>query len=225
VALLILLATGIAVFCAMGGYRVFAFEHLVECKDTLIDWANTHPFLSPLAFIATYLILGLFGLPGSTVLNVTAGLLFDFWKGLLLAVLASAAASSVAFLSFRYLLKSFVYPRVHRRFPRLEETLKAEGAYFVFAIRMIPVIPFSLTNCVLAVSPVTFPAYVGASALALLPRHLLYVYAGLHLGDLQDPDDLLSAPLVAALALLALLPWVLKRALPAVRNRLITKPR
>jgi uncharacterized membrane protein YdjX (TVP38/TMEM64 family) len=222
-ALLAVLTVGIAVFIFLGGHRALTFEQLVAHKDALIGSADTHPVWALVAFVAAYLILGLFGLPGSTVLNLTAGLLFDFREGVLLVILASTLGSSLAFFSFRYLFRSFVEARVQRRFPNLEEDLRREGAYFVFAMRLFPIIPYSFTNLVLAVSPVSFLVYLGVSLLALLPRYLLYVYAGTHLGDVQDPDDLFSPSLIGVLALLAVLPWVLKWAAPRIKSRFMKK--
>jgi uncharacterized membrane protein YdjX (TVP38/TMEM64 family) len=222
-ALLAVLAVGIVVFFLLGGHRVLTFEQLVAHKDALVGLADAHPIWSRITFLVAYLILGLFGLPGSTVLNLTSGLLFDFWGGLLLVILASTLASSLAFFSFRYLFRGFVEAKVRGHFPRLEEDLQREGAYFVFAMRLFPVIPYSFTNLVLAVSPVSFLLYLGVSLLALLPRYLLYVYAGTHLGDVQDPDDLFSPSLIGVLALLAVLPWALKWAAPRIRSRFMKK--
>jgi len=221
--LLAVLVSGVLVFLYFGGYREFTFEKLVARKEALVGSAASHPALAILAFAAAYLILGLFGLPGSTVLNLTAGLLFRFWLGLLLVVLASTLASSLAFLSFRYLFRNFVEAKVRRYFPRLEQELQQQGAYFIFAMRLFPVIPYSLTNLVLAVSPVRFLTYLAVSLLALLPRYLLYVYAGTNLGDVRDPDDLVSLPLIGVLALLAVLPWALKWAAPRIKRRFIKK--
>ena len=223
VLLLAVLIVGIALFFLLGGYRVFTFEHLVANKDALIGLADSHPALAPMAFVTAYLILGLFGLPGSTVLNLTAGLLFDFWEGLLLIILASTLASSLAFLSFRYLFRDFVEARVRSRFARLGEDLQREGSYFVFAMRVFPVIPYSFTNLVLSVSPVNFRTYVWVTLAAMLPRYLLYVYAGTHLGDVQDPDDLISPSLIGALAVLAILPFALKWAAPRIKGRFTKK--
>jgi uncharacterized membrane protein YdjX (TVP38/TMEM64 family) len=221
--LLIMLGAGIATFFILGGHHAITFETLVAHKDALIDLADNHPILAPMSFVATYLILGIFGLPGSTVLNLTAGVLFDFWKGLLLVMLGSTLASALAFFCFRYLFRSYVDAMVRSRFPKLEEDLEREGAYFVFAMRLFPVIPYSLTNLVLAVSPVRFLPYLLVSLLALLPRYILYVYAGDHLGDVQDVNDLFSPYLIGVLALLALLPWALKRAMPLLKRRFAKK--
>lgn len=210
-ALLGLLAAGATASVLLGWHRYFTFGHLVADKDTLIALADAHPRLAPLLFGAAYLTLGLFGLPGSTMLMLTSGVLFGFWKGLGLVVVASTAASALAFLSFRYLFRDFVERRVRGRLKDVEEGLQREGAYFVFALRLLPAIPYSLTNLVLSISPVEFGTYVGVSLLGLLPRYLLYVYAGAHLGDVQDPDDLFSPSVIAVLALLAVLPWIIKR--------------
>lgn len=218
-ALLILIGAGIATFFILGGHHAITFETLVEHKDALINLADSHPILAPMSFVVTYLILGLFGLPGSTVLNITAGVLFDFWKGLLLVILGSTLASVLAFFCFRYLFRNYVEAKVRSRFPKLEEDLEREGAYFIFAMRLFPVIPFSLTNLALAVSPVRFLPYLLVSLLALLPRYILYVYAGHNLGDVRDMNDLFSPYLIGVLALLALLPWALKRVMPLLKRR------
>jgi uncharacterized membrane protein YdjX (TVP38/TMEM64 family) len=218
-----LLVAGVGLFFFLGGHHTLTFDRLVANKDALIARADAHPLLAPVVFVVAYLVLGLLGLPGSTMLNLAAGLLFDFWEGLCLVIFSSLLASSLAFWSFRYLFRSYVEEKVRSRFPRLEEDLLREGAYFVFALRLLPAIPFSFSNLVLAVSPVSFFTYVVMTMLALLPRHLLYVYAGLHLGDLQDPDDLYSPALIGVLAVLALLPWFLKWAAPKMKAKFSRK--
>jgi len=70
------------------------------------------------------------------------------------------------------------------------------------------VVPFSATNFLLAISPVRFWPCLAVSLLALLPRHLIYVWAGDHLGDIQTPGDLWSPSLIASLTALAVLPWL-----------------
>jgi uncharacterized membrane protein YdjX (TVP38/TMEM64 family) len=224
-ALSALLAAGGAAFFLSGAYRMLSFEQLVHDKDYLIETAAAHSLVAQLSFVAAYLALGIFGLPGSTMLNVAAGLLFGFGRGLCLVTFASTGASSLAFFFFRYLFRDWVEPRVRRRFPNLEEHLEKEGAYFVFAMRVFPVIPFSLTNLVLAISPVRFLVYTAVTLLALMPRYLLYVYSGSHLGEVKSPNDLVSPPLIAALSALAVLPWLLKLAAPAIKRRMGGKAR
>jgi uncharacterized membrane protein YdjX (TVP38/TMEM64 family) len=206
--LLAVLCAGVAAFMVSGGYRFLSFDQLVTHKDALIAWADARPVLAAAVWLTAYLILGLFGLPGSTVLNVSAGLLFDFQKGLALVVFASTLASSIAFLSFRYLFRDWVEERSRRQFPHLVDGLEREGLYFVFTLRLLPVIPYSVTNLLVAVSPVRFWSSLLVSLVALMPRYLLYVYAGSHLGDLQSPSDLLSPKLIGVLSVLAVIPWV-----------------
>ena len=216
---LTVLAAGMAVFFVLGAHHTFTFEHLVDHKDAFIAWADAHSILAPVAFVAAYLLLGFFGLPGSTALNLMAGLLFDFVQGLLLVVLASTLASSLAFFSFRYLFRDYVLSKVRGRFSNIEEGLRREGAYFIFAMRLVPLVPYSATNLILAVSPVPFVTYLWVSLLAMLPRYLLYVYAGTHLGNVQDPDDLFSPSLIGVLAVLAVLPWALKHVMRRIGAR------
>ena len=220
-ALLAVLMVGVASFFMVGGHRRLTFEQLTANKDALVRLANEHQLPAAATFVGAYLVLGFFGLPGSTVLNLTAGLLFGFREGLVLVLLASTLASAVAFISFRYLFRQFVERKVRPRFPRLEEDLQREGAYFVFAIRLLPGIPYSLANLVLAVSPVSFHIYLGVTLLALLPRYLLYVYAGTHLGEIRSPADVFSPSLIAVLAALGVFPWLVKWVVPRIRRLMV----
>jgi uncharacterized membrane protein YdjX (TVP38/TMEM64 family) len=216
--LLALIVAGGVAFLLAGGLRILSFENLVANKDALIGWADARPLLAPVVWMAAYLVLGLFGLPGSTVMNLCAGLLFDFREGLLLVVVGSTLASSVAFVSFRYLLWDLVEERIRRRFPHLLEGVEREGSYVILTLRLLPAIPFSVTNVILAISPVRFVPFLVFSLIGLLPRYVLYVYAGTHLGDVENPSDLWSLPLVGALALLAVLPWLVKGILGQLKN-------
>jgi uncharacterized membrane protein YdjX (TVP38/TMEM64 family) len=86
-------------------------------------------------------------------------------------------------------------------------------------MRLVPLVPYSATNLILAVSPVSFVTYLWVSLLAMFPRYLLYVYTGTHLGDVQDPDDLFSPALIGVLAVLAVLPWALKHVMRRIGAR------
>lgn len=219
VVLLLVLCAGVAAFLAAGGHRFLSFDQLVAHKDALIAWTNERPAGAAALWVAAYVFIGLCGLPGSTVLNVSAGLLFGFEKGLALVVVASTLASSAAFLSFRYLFFDWVEERARRRFPHLIEGLEREGLYFVFTLRLLPVIPWSATNVVVAVSPVRFWPCLLVTLAALTPRFLLYVYAGTHLGDLQSPSDLWSPRIIAVLSFLAVVPWFVHLGVQRWRKR------
>jgi uncharacterized membrane protein YdjX (TVP38/TMEM64 family) len=66
---------------------------------------------------------------------------------------------------------------------------------------------------------VRFLTYLWVSLVALLPRYILYVYAGYNLGDVQELTDLFSPYLIGVLAVLAVLPWALKRVMPLLKRR------
>jgi uncharacterized membrane protein YdjX (TVP38/TMEM64 family) len=215
----ILFGAGLAAFFALGGPRLLTFAELVAHRDELVALAASHEGWAPVVFVAAYLAVGLLGLPGSTVLNLLAGVLFGFWRGVLLVMIANTLAASVALLLFRYLFRPWVEALVGKRFPTVLAGLRQESVYLVFALRMVPVIPFAVTNVVLAVSPVPFLTCGWVTLVALLPRFLLYVYAGTQMGGIKEVDDLLSPSLIAALALLAVLPWGVRGMVGALKRR------
>jgi uncharacterized membrane protein YdjX (TVP38/TMEM64 family) len=208
--LVLVLLAGVVAFVALGGLNLLDFQQLVGHKDALVAFAAEHPFGSAMGFLGCYLVLGFFGLPGNTVLYLSAGLLFGFGNGLTLVLVGSTAASSLAFFSFRYLFRSFVEGKVRKRFPDLENQIKDNDAFFIFTMRVLPGFPYSFINFVLALSPVRFIPYVAVSLIGLMPRYLLYVHAGTDLGNVKNPNDLVSPSLIAVLCALALLPWAAK---------------
>jgi uncharacterized membrane protein YdjX (TVP38/TMEM64 family) len=90
--------------------------------------------------------------------------------------------------------------------------LERDGAYYLFTLRLLPVVPFFVVNAVMGLTPIRVQTFWWVSQLGMLPATLIYVYAGSIAPDLQTLADrgvagLPVGKIAIALTMLALLPW------------------
>ena len=105
---------------------------------------------SPFAFIAVFSLLYIgataLSLPGATLLTLVAGAVFGFGWGLVIVSFASTIGATLAMLSARYLLRDWVEARWGSRLASLQAGLEKDGAFYLFSLRLLPIVPFFLLN-------------------------------------------------------------------------------
>jgi uncharacterized membrane protein YdjX (TVP38/TMEM64 family) len=173
--------------------------------------------LAPLIFLLLHIAGSLFFVP-RTLLALGAGLVFGMWWGVLWAALGSVAGAVAGFLAARYIQAGFVR-RVDRvRLVALFERAERGGWRGVALLRLVPIIPHSLTNYALGLTRLRVGAYAFGSLLGQLPLTIAYADLGaagggalLGAGDWRR--DVLWPSLVGltALGLSLLIPVVARR--------------
>lgn len=215
-----LVVLGVVVAAAALCYGQFrdtlTLQALAEQEAALRSYQHDHPLLVyGVAFLIYVAVTGL-SLPGATVLTLTCGWFFGFWRGLLLVSFASTMGATVAFLVSRFLLRDAIQQRFGDRLMAFNQSLEREGAFYLFMLRLIPAVPFFVINVVMGLTPVRTPTYWWVSQLGMLPGTAVYVYAGSSVPNLtilaeQGVQGILSSQLLGAFALLGLMPLVLKK--------------
>ncbi len=203
---------------------VITLANLASQESQLRDMLQAHPILAFAAAFGIYVVVAGLSLPGATVLTLSYGWLFGFTRALVLVSFASTAGATLAFLLSRYLFRDSVQRRFGDRLARFNESLARDGAYFLFSLRLIPVVPFFVINAVMGLTPLRTTTFWWASQLGMLPGTAVYVYAGSSVPSLQRlADDGIStvfsgqqlAQLLSAFALLGVFPllvrWGLRR--------------
>lgn len=174
-------------------------------------WAADHPVPAVLAFFAVYALFTALPLPVVTIMCLLAGALFDRPVGTLVASLGYTTGVTIAFFASRWLLRD----RIRRRFGgrwlrRVEHGVARDGAYYLLTLRLMPSVPFFLVNLLMALTPIRARTYVVVSWAGVLPVTFLYAGLGTELATLSSPSGLLSLPVLGTLAVLALLPLVIR---------------
>jgi uncharacterized membrane protein YdjX (TVP38/TMEM64 family) len=126
-----------------------------------------------------YTVAVLLFVPGS-VLTIGAGLVFGLLWGTVIVSIASTVAAALAFLIARYLARDRVeaLARRNEKFRAIDQAIRDKGWRVVALLRLSPLVPFSVSNYLYGLTPVSFGPYVLASWIAMLPATVLYVWIG-----------------------------------------------
>ena len=132
-----------------------------------------------IAFAMVYVAGSVLLLPASS-LTLLAGLVYGPIWGTLLVWPTATLASAVAFAVARYFGRSWVTGLLenHPKLDAIDQALQDREVEIVGLLRLSPLVPFNLLNYALGLSRVSFPKYVLASALGMLPGTILYVTLG-----------------------------------------------
>jgi uncharacterized membrane protein YdjX (TVP38/TMEM64 family) len=174
---------------------------------------------APLVFLAVHVAASLFFVP-RTLLAFGAGMVFGMGWGVAWAALGSLAGAVAGFLAARYIHSGFVDRAEMTRAAALLGRVERGGWRGVALLRLVPIIPHSLTNYALGLTRLRLGAYVVGSLVGQLPLTIAYVDLGAAggralLGAADWRHQVLWPSLigVAALALSLLIPVVARRRL------------
>ena len=138
---------------------------------------------APVVYVAVHIAASLFFVP-RTLLALGAGLAFGMWWGVAWAALGSLAGAVAGFLAARYIHRGFVdRARLTQsagadRLAALAARTERGGWRSVALLRLVPVIPHSLTNYALGLTRLRLGAYSVGSLLGQLPLTVAYADLG-----------------------------------------------
>jgi len=165
-------------------------------------WLSRGGVWTPLIYIAVYVLATVLILP-STALNLTGGAIFGPWLGTLWTSVAALIAAVVSFSFTRTVGREVVVARLGGKFQVMDDRLKQGGLFYMFALRLLPIIPYGLVNFTAGLTSIKFRDYFLGTLLGTVPGILPFVLLGsFGLKALQTGEIL---PLLVALSMIALL--------------------
>jgi len=175
---------------------------------------------APILFMSLVCVGLSIGFP-LTPFTLVGGVVFGVWPGSAYNWGGTLAGACSAFLITRYLARGLVERLLKERAPRLnrlDQAVARNGFQAVFAMRLIPIIPFNLSNFAAGLTGVSFAHFLAATALALIPLVLIGTYFAHTLWhSATNPvaqRDLILVTLL--MILMSTLPWLYRRRV--VRN-------
>lgn len=181
-------------------------------QQDLLRLAQAQPWSTGLGFFLLFTLMSALALPGCGLLALGAGLCFGWLAGTLLVLVASTVGATLSFLAARHFWRDAVHQRWGHRLRRIEEGLERDGAFYLFTLRLAPVIPYAVINPLMGLSSMPTRQFFGVSLAGMLAGSAAYVYAGTTLAQVRGWGDLFSPGLMAALLALAALPWLVRAA-------------
>ena len=224
VRLIVRLVLGLLVagLLAVLAVRVLPFLSLASLgmhQRELSTYGAAHPFGLATIFVALYVAFAALPLPGAEILTIAAGALFGLVEGTVLVSFASSIGATLAFLLSRWVLRDMVQRRFAAKMTVLSRGIEKEGAFYLFAMRLIPMIPFFLVNLLMGLTMLRPLTFFWVSQIGMLPATIAYVNAGLQLGQVRSMSGILSPQVLLSFAALGLLPLAARYLVGALRAR------
>ncbi|KAJ0053891.1 hypothetical protein Pint_03362 [Pistacia integerrima] len=200
IVLLLLLLAAICIACVSlpieKAYTIFPSLHILKefllwIKQDLGPWG-------PVVMTAAYIPLAIFAIPAS-ILTLGGGYLYGLPIGFIIDSVGGTVGATAAFLIGRTFGRSYVISKL-KNYPKFQAvTMAIQNSGFkarilsilskkiiVFLLRLVPLLPFTILNYLLSVTPVHIGKYMLASWLGMMPSTSALVYVGTTLKDLSD---------------------------------------
>ena len=218
-----ILATVISLFFFFDLARFITLEFFAAQRQTIVAYQAANPWTAAVAFCAIYVLVTGAWLPGATLLTLIAGSVFGFPQGVVMVSFASALGATMAFTIARYLFRDAVRARFGRYLASVDRGVEKEGAFYLFALRLVPAVPFVAINLAMALTPISSWRFYWVSQLGMIFGTVVYVNAGAELGRIESVGDILSPALWMSFALLGLAPLIAKKMLDAIKSRKVLR--
>lgn len=219
IVLAVVLAAAVAAFFAFDLGRFTSLAAIKEHQATLAALYAERPLVVLGVFFAVYVAVTALSLPGAVVMTLAAGAIFGLAAGTVLTSFASSIGATLAFLSSRYVLRDSVRRRFGARLADVNAGVARDGAFYLFSMRLVPIIPFFVVNLVMGLTGMRAMLFYLVSQVGMLAGTLVYVNAGTQLSKLDSLRGILSPGLVASFVLLGLFPLAARKASAALQRQ------
>ncbi|YAI82153.1 MAG: TVP38/TMEM64 family protein [cyanobacterium endosymbiont of Rhopalodia sterrenbergii] len=182
-------------------------------------WLNKMGIIAPIIYIVIYILATLLILP-STPLNLSGGALFGIAWGVLWTTIAAMLAAILSFAFTRTLGRKYVTRKLAGKGEAIDAELRHGGLFYLFAIRLLPIIPYGIINFTAGLTSIRFLDYLIGTALGIIPGILPFVMIGAGFKSLNRGNIL---PLLCGLTLTGMLvgvsTWYRSRRQPPHLNK------
>lgn len=194
---------------------LFSLDSVKTYRLALMAYVEHSPAQSAALYFGVYVAVSALSIPGAAILTLLGGTLFGLWQGTLLVSFASTLGATLAMLTSRYLLRDWVQRRFTVQMKTVNDGVNRDGAFYLFALRLMPLFPFFLVNLLSGLTSLSLRRYWWVSQVAMLPATVIFLNAGREMGKLNSLRDILSPGMLIAFTLLGILPltarWLLSR--------------
>jgi len=218
--LLIILIAGLIFACfKLGLADYFSLEEIKQSQGRIQAFYHDNPVLAIALFAGIYIPSVALNLPWALVLGLAAGAFFGTFTGTVVVSFASSIGALLACIISRYLLADWVKKKFKDKLDRVNQGISREGAFYLFALRLIPLFPFFAVNMVMGVTAIRLTTFYWVSQLGMLPATAVFVNAGSQISKIDSLSGILSGKLMISLALVGILPLVAKRLISFLRKK------
>jgi len=213
------LAALLAAYFAFDLGHYFSLAYIKQSQTTFAALFAEKPGQVIAVFFAIYVVATAVSLPGATILTLAAGALFGQLLGTVIASFASSLGATLAMLASRFVLRDSVQQRFGAQLAGVNQGLAKDGAFYLFSLRLIPLVPFFVLNLLMGLTTIKTRTYYWVSQVGMLAATFVYVNAGTQLARIESLKDVASPGLLVSFAALGLFPLVAKKVINMFQNK------
>ena len=172
------------------------------------DTAALRTDLRGLGFGGVLLVLGLAVAHAvvwypTEILNLAAGFIYGFWGALAILVVGWLINGLICFYIGRHAARpALAHFLGEHRFMAYERAVERGGVTLLLAMRLIPIVPFSLFSYAAGSARVPVWRFAWTSVVGYLPITVIFIYLGSQLEEFSPTDPLLWIGAGAIVAML-----------------------
>ena len=216
----------VAVIIYLKTREYVSFEALAANREALLAWRDSNYTLAVVAFMAAYILVVAFSLPGASLMTFTGGFLFATFPGAIFNILAATIGATLIFLAAKTILGDFLYAKIHTDdgkeslLEKMDKELQENDFSYLLILRLVPVVPFFVTNLAPAFLGVKLRTFVITTLFGIIPGGIVYTSIGAGLGEVfargETPDlsivtqSHILGPIIG-LIILAAMPIIIKK--------------
>ncbi|MEM6408545.1 MAG: TVP38/TMEM64 family protein [Pseudomonadota bacterium] len=204
-----------------------SFSALQENREALIAFRDANYLLAVLVFMAIYIVIVAFSLPGAAIATLAGGFLFATFPGALYNVISATIGALAIFTAARVGFGDKLAAKMETGsgvVKKIKDGIDENQWSVLFLIRLVPAVPFFVANLVPALVDVPYRRFIISTFFGIIPGSVVYTSVGAGLGEvfargetpnlgiIFEPHILLP---ILGLCALAALPMVIK----AVRGK------
>jgi len=214
-----IIALIVLVFFAFDLGQYLSLEYIKAQQDQVEMLYAENQLATLLIFFIIYVIVTGISLPGAAVMSLAAGAVFGLLTGVILISFASTLGASIAFMISRYLFRESVEARFGSSLKSINAGIQQDGAFYLFALRLVPAFPFFVINLVMGLTAIKLRTFYWVSQLGMLAGTIVYINAGTQLAQIDSASGIFSPGIIFSFVLLALLPFAGKKLVTILKHR------
>ena len=184
VAIVLVALTGIF---TLGDY--LSFEALRENREVLLAFRDANYAATVAVFIAAYVVIVAFSLPGGTIATLTGGFLFATFPGALFNIVSATIGAMLIFLAVRWGLGARLGARLEASeglVKKIKDGIDENQWEMLFLIRLVPAVPFFIANLLPAFLEVPLHRFVISTFFGIIPATVVFTSIGAGLGEVFE---------------------------------------
>ncbi len=214
-----LIVAGLIAAWRFGLFKFLSLDTLRDQQETLQAFVSENYALAIITYIAIYAAATLFMVPGALWITVAGGFMFGLVGGTPATIVGATLGASMLFLAARTSIGTALRERAGPFMKKMEAGFNENPFSYMFALRLLPVVPFPVANIAPALLGAKYREYLITTAVGIIPGVIAYTWLGAGLGATfaagEEPNLAIIAknmvPALAALGLVSLIPVAYKK--------------